>query len=198
MAPPQCRFCYEKHGPLISPCKCSGSMAYIHKDCIMRWATSGGEMDYSRMICPVCMEPYDIQQFRLERLFTGNYVVDLLLSNPTVTSVVVHYLSLLYGITAAHPIEQRLHTAQVAIYLLYATLVVLYVRIENVEMYADALIERQAYLYWGIQLYSSYCAYTQQFTIMSLTAVLGHNLIWREHIAALRQVNQRLLGLQPH
>ena len=164
----------------------------------MRWATSGGEMDYSRMICPVCMEPYDIQQFRLERLFTGNYVVDLLLSNPTVTSVVVHYLSLLYGITAAHPIEQRLHTAQVAIYLLYATLVVLYVRIENVEMYADALIERQAYLYWGIQLYSSYCAYTQQFTIMSLTAVLGHNLIWREHIAALRQVNQRLLGLQPH
>ena len=171
-------------------------MAYIHKDCIMRWATSGGQIDYSRMVCPICMEPYNIQYFRLERFFTGNYIVDVLLANPTPTSAMIHYLSLLYGIYAAHPIEQRLHAAQVIIYVLYATLVMLYVRIENVEMYADALIERQAYLYWVIQLYSSYSAYTQQFTMMSLTAVLAHNLIWREHIAALRHVNQRLLGLR--
>jgi uncharacterized membrane protein len=168
-------------------------MAYIHKNCIMRWATIDGQIDYSRMVCPICTEPYNIQHFRLERLFTGNYLVDLLFANPTMASVAVHYLSLLYGISRGHPVEQRLHAAQVIIYLLYATLVILYVRIENVEMYADALIERRAYLYWLIQLYSSYSAYTGRFEVMSLTAVLAHTMMWREHVAALRSVNRRLL-----
>ena len=39
-----CRFCLEENGdkenPMIKPCKCKGSMAFVHKDCIKIWRRS--------------------------------------------------------------------------------------------------------------------------------------------------------------
>ena len=37
-----CRICYmeemdKKINPLIKPCKCSGSMKYIHYECLLHW-----------------------------------------------------------------------------------------------------------------------------------------------------------------
>ena len=38
---PTCRICFdcesEKEDPLISPCKCSGSMKYVHLKCLRQW-----------------------------------------------------------------------------------------------------------------------------------------------------------------
>lgn len=37
----QCRICFEeeieKDDPLLSPCKCSGSMRYVHLKCLRQW-----------------------------------------------------------------------------------------------------------------------------------------------------------------
>jgi hypothetical protein len=38
---PHCKFCWmpatEKENPLISACKCSGSVGYIHYNCLKQW-----------------------------------------------------------------------------------------------------------------------------------------------------------------
>lgn len=38
---PMCRICFsdetEKDNPLISPCKCSGSMQHVHIKCLRQW-----------------------------------------------------------------------------------------------------------------------------------------------------------------
>jgi E3 ubiquitin-protein ligase DOA10 len=38
---PRCRFCWdtkaEPENPLFSTCKCSGSVGYIHFDCLKNW-----------------------------------------------------------------------------------------------------------------------------------------------------------------
>lgn len=193
MATKQCRFCHETNGALISPCKCAGSMQYIHRDCILRWATIDGEINYTRLVCSICMEPYAVSLVNLENCYTGTYAIDLVLYNPAYVSFAINYISLLYGIYSGGTLQQCLYVAQLIIYLFYVFLICRYVRIHNVEMYADALIERRAYLYWLIQLYSSYSAYTGRFELMSLMAVLAHTMIWREHVAALRSVNRRLL-----
>jgi hypothetical protein len=170
-------------------------MQYIHKDCILRWATIDGRLNYTRLVCSICTEPYAIVAVNLERFLTGTYVVDLVLYNPAWISLAINYLSLLYGISRGATFRERFYVAQVTIYCLYAFLICTYVRIQNVEMYADAIIDRRAYLYWLIQLYSSYNAYTGNYEIMSITAALAHNMMWREHVAALRDVNRRILGL---
>ena len=37
---PVCRFCFETgddEQPLVSPCKCAGSLRYVHVKCLHRW-----------------------------------------------------------------------------------------------------------------------------------------------------------------
>jgi len=152
-----------------------------------------GIIDHSRLICSLCMTPYSIPEIRLEKFFTGIYNVDLVLYNSTGFYLIVNYLSILYGMYSSQTIHERLLAAQVCIYLVYGYLCYTYLRIENLEMYTDIMIRRRAYVYWIIQLYSSYMAYTQKYGLMSLTAMISHNLIWREHLNVLRAVNQQLI-----
>ena len=35
----RCRICYEESKPLITLCECSGTIAYVHEDCILDWIT---------------------------------------------------------------------------------------------------------------------------------------------------------------
>lgn len=61
----QCRICFEDGHPrdLVSPCRCSGSIAYIHKTCLHaeqrhrreEWERTGV------LLCTICREPYDLR-----------------------------------------------------------------------------------------------------------------------------------------
>lgn len=45
-AEPICRYCYEIASPgklLYHPCWCSGSIKYVHKDCLVQWIISSGK-----------------------------------------------------------------------------------------------------------------------------------------------------------
>ena len=32
-----CWICYESEGDLVAPCRCSGTMRYVHRECIEEW-----------------------------------------------------------------------------------------------------------------------------------------------------------------
>jgi len=52
---PQCRICYEEDGILLTPCKCRGSIAFIHKECLL------AEIQFSEVEkCTICNEIYKI------------------------------------------------------------------------------------------------------------------------------------------
>ena len=66
-----CRICYSEEdlneNPLISPCKCSGSMKYIHYNCLKNWLKSKIEFDNTDLIitysinkiqCELCKETF--------------------------------------------------------------------------------------------------------------------------------------------
>lgn len=70
-----CRFCHdtsEIYG-LIKPCKCTGTIAYIHKDCLKSWGKSR---------CEICHTIYDIPITMFENICNiakkfSSYVYDL-------------------------------------------------------------------------------------------------------------------------
>lgn len=190
---PLCRFCHESTPPLLSPCRCDGSMKYIHRSCILRWATIEGYLDYDKLVCSLCMTPYAIPEIRMEQLRTGNYGVDLALYNSPSVYIMVNYVSVLLGIHTGQSIANALIVSQTAIYGMYIFLFCRYLRIENTELYADIFFRRHAYFYWMIQLYASYSAYRGQFALMSVTAMLTHRILWNEHITTLRLVNEELV-----
>ena len=51
-----CRICLQqsKSKDLISPCKCKGSLQYIHKSCFISWIAS----KQNNLICELCQTHY--------------------------------------------------------------------------------------------------------------------------------------------
>jgi E3 ubiquitin-protein ligase DOA10 len=33
----RCKICFEEKMPLVTLCECTGSIAYVHEDCILDW-----------------------------------------------------------------------------------------------------------------------------------------------------------------
>jgi hypothetical protein len=152
-----------------------------------------GELDYSKLRCSLCTVPYRIEEIRLETYTTQSHLANSLLNNSAAASIIINYLSILYGIHTGQTISQRILVAHMCIYLIYGTLYCLYVRVNNVFLYTETAIQRRSYVYALIQLYSAYASHTEQYALMSITAILAQTVVWREHITLLELVNERLL-----
>lgn len=59
---PFCKVCHTgstKHGDkLISPCKCSGTMQYIHCGCLLKWLEISNRSNEKPMSCELCAHEY--------------------------------------------------------------------------------------------------------------------------------------------
>ena len=49
-----CRICLEEDN-LIQPCNCTGTSAYVHEECLVKWLTMSERTD-----CEICQYEYDI------------------------------------------------------------------------------------------------------------------------------------------
>jgi len=58
---PQCRICLEQDGELIAPCGCQGTLQYVHRDCVTRWA-----FESASLRCELCRQPYDLRETKRE------------------------------------------------------------------------------------------------------------------------------------
>ena len=62
----ECRFCLsgpvdpEEDNPMISPCQCTGTQQYIHRDCLLRWTNSFPTNDRRNTHCGVCQTEYTV------------------------------------------------------------------------------------------------------------------------------------------
>lgn len=48
-----CRICLEE-GDLIQPCNCTGTTAYVHEECLLKWLTTSNRSD-----CEICKYEYE-------------------------------------------------------------------------------------------------------------------------------------------
>ena len=54
-----CRICFESEGPLYTPCRCDGSIKYIHEKCLLKWVLAS-----DRSACELCKETYTLDYDR--------------------------------------------------------------------------------------------------------------------------------------
>ena len=50
----ECRVCRDSTPPLISPCACSGSLAFVHADCLREWLQAKANRGQFSRYCEVC------------------------------------------------------------------------------------------------------------------------------------------------
>eukprot|EP00164_Ancoracysta_twista_P000173 GFYU01000251.1.p1 GENE.GFYU01000251.1~~GFYU01000251.1.p1 ORF type:complete len:366 (+),score=62.83 GFYU01000251.1:139-1236(+) len=58
-----CRFCLERDEPdtMIKPCLCTGTMRWVHRECLDRWRAVGGERSFTK--CTECNFDYQFEVF---------------------------------------------------------------------------------------------------------------------------------------
>ena len=64
-----CRFCFDEGDePLVEPCECSGSSAFVHHSCLLRWQSqqmlsvaSTGRSPEVALSCLVCKTRYNTE-----------------------------------------------------------------------------------------------------------------------------------------
>ncbi|ODO04822.1 hypothetical protein I350_05432 [Cryptococcus amylolentus CBS 6273] len=101
----QCRICFsgpeeeESMGKLISPCLCSGSMRFVHVECINAWRGTGTNAA-TYMECPQCHFRYRIQRTQISGLATSKPV--LILSTLSLFSLLTLSLGSTFHFILAH------------------------------------------------------------------------------------------------
>ncbi|CAD6197373.1 unnamed protein product [Caenorhabditis auriculariae] len=58
-----CRICHccwppDSNDPLISPCRCSGSLQYVHVSCLMHWLDISSRKLHRPAVCELCLYKY--------------------------------------------------------------------------------------------------------------------------------------------
>jgi len=56
-----CRNCHDDMGEFIVPCKCSGSIKYVHRECLDKWRTIS-PIESSFYQCDICQEKYQFKE----------------------------------------------------------------------------------------------------------------------------------------
>ena len=93
-----CRFCLEPKlidtDPLIAPCKCAGSVKYVHIQCIKQWRAATQNPDFIKM-CQLCLTDYKLPlKHLLEEIPDIHYDSPwFFLSRPAAFICLIHYLS---------------------------------------------------------------------------------------------------------
>ena len=94
-------FCGEEEGPLLAPCRCRGSMKYVHARCLNEWrVSSANPRSFTR--CDQCGYTYRTQQTAL-----GKYLEDPRLH--IAATILTLFLLLLIGILLPFHPERLLY-----------------------------------------------------------------------------------------
>jgi len=99
----ECRFCLElgsfsdTENPLLAPCSCKGSGAYVHKMCLWTWRQTDVRSNQD-IKCPVCLSNYDTT---IVKIYKRELIPDyktipaiIFLLNPINTNSLITYLYL--------------------------------------------------------------------------------------------------------
>ena len=98
----ECRFCFQKDlKPMLSPCRCNGTIKYVHKSCLTKWRNANlNQLSFYR--CLVCETDYIIKQenFILQQIFIKESTGFILL-----LTLVIFFLNISFIFLLSIPID---------------------------------------------------------------------------------------------
>jgi hypothetical protein len=73
----ECRICYagEEEGQLFKPCRCAGTMMYVHIKCLDKWRSTGPNQEVA---CPQCRYQYNLRTLQISGWLGQFWVVPAL------------------------------------------------------------------------------------------------------------------------
>jgi len=89
----ECRICRggDDEGPMIQPCKCSGTLQYVHRECLAQWRRTAITAHFQ---CPTCRYKYNLRRPLIAALLSS------MVTRIVITSIIVGTAAWAVGIQA--------------------------------------------------------------------------------------------------
>jgi E3 ubiquitin-protein ligase DOA10 len=195
-----CRFCLEtKEGSneeLVAPCKCSGSIKYLHPSCLKKWVSNEEEYIDKRLTCNMCETRYGISFLPILEDIPEKYGWAMYILNNGICITSMHefiYIMYMRPNSLNIIVERNMVYVHAYTLLLYAILFTIHFRVNNMRLYLSKYFWGA---WWGVPLIHMYvlanCYVTGNFN-RGLISKLFIHLYWLEHIRALKKVNMVIL-----
>ena len=139
-----CRICYEETPPLLQPCKCKGTIGYVHEACVIRWLMAADLGTDAPPHCELCHTPYNVvYKNEFERIFDimgEDYYVHMC---PLYNSVFTYFLvqlfvpggSFILEYERQEMVNQLFAPIQYSLFIVYATMFFYRAKIQNWRRY---------------------------------------------------------------
>lgn len=195
---PLCRFCLDgrntRRNPLLQPCACRGSLAFVHMKCLNRWRNTNLERNGS--LCHLCMTDYNLPEpINLERIPEGDTHLLSLVKHPFLISFVGHYVWIFHASFGEKDQVDFLKfycLYQILIQMLYLGLFLFNFQVTNKRLYIQGWGQQKRYFYFLI--HATLVLLLQNGIWMSgLTIDIFLGVYWRTHIQILKEVNDQVL-----
>ena len=185
----QCRFCLEMDDkPMISPCRCSGTVKYVHKECIHKWVFQGNQIIEGRNNCSICKDTI----FKFEFIPPYNQVNNLILLNTTAMSIFIQYLYIIF-ISRAKDSLSVIYTSHAIMQFIYVAIYIENFRVKNPLIYHNLASERYGYILYIFYILSLIAVFKYEYIVLSLLNNMIITIQWREHLYTLSRVNEYLV-----
>ena len=195
-----CRFCLSSNtsNPFLSPCKCKGSLEFVHLKCLNHWR----RMDFERngRFCSLCQSNYLFTQLTCyETIPETNTITLYILSYPGIVSLVYHYISIFLMTTKLNQDTLLMETlyvlSQYFIHIFYMILFVKEWNVQNKKMYLYELKTIWTPVLLGLH-YFLFAQLENGFYIVSPVLSFYLGLYWNQHIKRLQTINDTLVNIE--
>jgi E3 ubiquitin-protein ligase DOA10 len=195
-----CRFCLEtresSNEELVTPCKCSGSIKYIHISCLKKWVSNDERYIDTRLTCNMCETAYSLSFLPALEDIPGTFGIAMYILNNGIYITSLHEFLYIISIKPNNLnfiLERNMVYIHTYTLFLYGLLFIIHFRVNNIRLYLSKYLWGA---WWFLPLLHIYilltCYITGNFNRPLLSKICIH-LYWLEHVRALKKVNMLIL-----
>ena len=184
----QCRFCLDDQetpdNAMIEPCACRGSVQYVHRMCLRRWA----QMDEANSFrCSICATLFTVDILpKKELLPTDKTISIFILDHTMVAGTALQYVLMCTSIY--RPLDST-RTAHALFQLVILACFIKNHYVQNTELYRQRMLRGYFPYIAVLYLYILQQLVIQKDTVQCFFINLVANFFWREHIRVLNEMN---------
>lgn len=194
--PKICRFCLDSgqtsKNPLISPCECRGSVAFIHLICLNKWRTINPERN--RAACNLCSTNYMIPLMYDIEAMPGGALSYYLLDSSLLLNLFIHYISAAIYISSTHhpSLKSNFYGIQLFYHGLQIYLMYIFFNVRKKGEYIQYWVQEKRYMLVPFHMLVLYLGINQNPVLGFAASSVCVNLYWMNHIEILHLMNRAL------
>ena len=192
---PICRFCLEQqevNNPLIKACRCSGSVAFVHSSCLVKWATLHPNPDL-QLRCCICLTDYLCSYSHEEEvMLSEDSPIHEFFTQPILYVGLTHYFFIFWPILNDVLIPLFYKMYFISIQYIYFYLLYSHLHIKNKSRYLKVAITWRRSL--NIIPYIAACIATYWTNLISgIFATYFLHFFYKQHIDILKELNDSII-----